>query len=337
MRADRRLVLRAGVAAGAALVSSACSTGARPGATRSPVDTPVREFGIAVDPWHVDEWAAAVGAPPTMVMEFEAFSRRRTMTSHLVEARRRGLRAFMVTWEPWTSVKASQGKAAQYRLQPEYSNAAIASGHWDEYLRAFARSVAGAGLRTYVRYAHEMNGDWYPWSRDPAEYVRAWRRVVDVFRAEGAGNAKFVFSVNPSLWQERSVFEPTLRRYWPGDGYVDYLGSTMISFGGRKDYTVAEFADRLALVHAAFGKELLVTELNTALADRVKWFTDLRTWLVTEARWVRGVVLSQGSSRGQEQLGSQVGDLSWDVTTDPETQPVVRAIIADLMSGAGGG
>jgi hypothetical protein len=341
MRTDRRLLLRAAVAAGASIITSGCAidgvSGAGSGVRKSTVDEDVREFGISSDPWHVDDWAAAVGARPTMVMEFEAFSRRRTITNHLMEARRQGLRAFMVTWEPWVSVRASQGKAAQYREQPEYSNAAIASGRWDDYLHAFARSVAGVELRTYIRYAHEMNGDWYPWSRDPPSYVRAWRRVVDIFRAEGANNAKFVFSVNPSLWQDRALFEPTMRRYWPGDGHVDYLGSTMISFGGRKDYTVAEFADRLAMVHTAFGKELIVTELNTALSDRVRWLTDLRTWLVTEAHWVRGVVLSQGSSRGQEQLGSQVGDLSWEVTTDPETQPVVRAIIADLVGDAAGG
>ena len=331
MQPNRRLLLKAAAAGGVAIAASACMPGAWGGMGPSTVTAPTREFGVATDPWHVDEWAAAVGARPTMVMEFEAFSRRRTIDGHFAEARRQGLSSFMVTWEPWVTVKAALGKDAQYRPQPEYSNAAIAAGTWDAYVRDFARSVAGAKLRTYIRYAHEMNGDWYPWSRDPQQFVLAWRRIVDVFRAEGATNAKFVFSVNPSLWQDdRTVFQPSVMRYWPGPEYVDYVGSTMISFGGRKDYTVAEFSGRLALIHTMFGKELLITELNTALADRVKWLTDLRTWLVTEARWVRGVVLSQGASRGQEQLGSQVGDLSWDVTADPETQPVVRAMIADL-------
>ena len=248
MRANRRLLLKAAAAGGVAIAASACAPGLRGGFGSSTVTAPAREFGVATDPWHVDEWAAAVGARPTMVMEFEAFSRRRTIDSHFAEALRQGLSSFMVTWEPWVTVKASLGKETQYRPQPEYSNEAIAAGTWDAYVRDFARSVAGAKLRTYIRFAHEMNGDWYPWSRDPQQFVLAWRRIVDMFRAEGATNAKFVYSVNPSLWQDnRTVFQPSVMRYWPGHAYVDYVGSTMISFGGRKDYTVAEFSERLAL------------------------------------------------------------------------------------------
>jgi hypothetical protein len=34
---------------------------------------PARTFGVYVDPWHLDDWAAAVGAAPRMVAKFEAF------------------------------------------------------------------------------------------------------------------------------------------------------------------------------------------------------------------------------------------------------------------------
>lgn len=288
-----------------------------------------RDFGVSIDPWKTDEWAATVGAKPNMVMEFEAFSRRRTLDTHLAEARRQGLRSFMVTWEPWVSVNASLGKEAQFKKQPEYSNGVVAAGNWDAYIRDFARSVAGCGLIVYMRYAHEMNGDWYPWSRDTADYVAAWRRMVDIFRAEGATNAKFVYSMNPSVWVPPAEFEKPVRDYWPGADYVDFLGSTMINFGKRKSYGVAEFAERLSLMRSYFDKEMIITELNTATEGRLKWMTDLRTWL-TEADWVRGVVLSQGESRGQAQLGDKVGDLSWNVLTDPATQPVIRGIIDDF-------
>ena len=113
-------------------------------------------------------------------------------------------------------------------------------------------------------------------------------------------------------------------------GTVDYLGSTMINFGGIKQKSVAEFAQRLLLMHQTFEKELIITELNTAAEGRVKWLTDLRTWLVTDATWVRGVVLSQAESRGKTQLGDKVGDLSWNVTTDDQTKPIIKALIEDL-------
>lgn len=329
-----RTILAAVAAVMTTVVIGACD--AEPVPTPGPVPAadevvaPAREFGIVSDPWQVDEWADAVGAQPTMVMGFEHWHRERTLDTHFEEARRQGLTSFMVTWEPWVPVPAELGKDAQYEEQPEFSNETIASGGQDDYIRTFAESVAASGLTVYIRHAHEMNGDWYPWSRDPEAYVLAWRRIVDIFREVGASNAVFVFSLNPSLYQDPPRWREVAEPYWPGDDYVDLLGSTMISFGGDKDYSVADLAERLELMHEVFGKELIISELNTAAEGRVRWLTDLRTWLDTEAPWVTGVVLSQAESRGQIQLGLQVGDLSWSVTTDPPTQPVIRGMIEDL-------
>ncbi|MGH3679512.1 MAG: glycoside hydrolase family 26 protein [Natronosporangium sp.] len=335
MRRSARAVVAA-VLCGVVAGSAGCTAAGRPGPNSDRVPAPdevtvnAREFGILSDPWQVDEWADAVGAAPTMVMEFEQWHRNRTIDDHFAQARRQGLDSFMVAWEPWRPVPPSLGKAAQYADQPEYGNAAIAAGRLDGYIRDFARSVAASGLAVYIRYAHEMNGDWYPWSRDPDSYVLAWRRVVDIFRAAGATNATFVFSLNASIWVDDTSWREVAEQYWPGDGYVDLVGATMISFGGRKDYTVAEFAARLELMREVFGKDVMVTELNTAAQGRVRWLTDLRTWLAVDAPWVTGVVLAQAESRGQIQLGEQVGDLSWNVMTDPETQPVIRGLIDDL-------
>lgn len=319
---------------------SGCSPSgaAGPGPAPPPVDAPAgtREFGIHSDPWHVDDWADAVGARPTMVMGFEQWHRERTLDNQFEEAHRQGLSLFMVTWEPWVPVPAALGQEAQYADQPEYNNAAIASGQSDDYIADFAASVASSGLTVYIRYAHEMNGNWYPWSRDPENYVLAWRRVVDIFRAQGATNARFVFSLNPSLYHEPDRWQEIAEQYWPGEDYVDLLGTSMINFGGQKDYAVAEFAERIELMRAVFGKDVIITELNTAFEGRVKWLADLRTWLATEAHWVRGVVLSQVESRAQAQLGARVGDLSWSVTTDPETRPVMRGMVEELTRPADG-
>jgi len=313
--------------------TAACATG--PG--QPAPDRGAKEFGIASDPWHVDEWAAVIGAKPTMVMEFEAWSRNRTLDSHFTEARRQGHTSFMVTWEPWTPVDVAKGKAAQHAEQPQFSNAAIAGGALDSYIRLFARSVAESGLTVYVRYAHEMNGDWYPWSRDPANYILAWRRVVDIFHAEGAENARFVFSLNPSVFEDEATWRSNLTTYWPGDGYVDYLGATVINFGGSKDHPVADFVDRLDIMRETFGKQVFITELNTAEEGRVAWFADLRTWLATDADWVVGMVLSQHESRGQAQLGDKAGNLNWNVTGDPHTRPILRALIGEITQPTGGG
>lgn len=331
-------VLRRMVAAVAVIIVAA---GGVAGCTKPTVEAPLerfakehevvtRDFGIASDPWAAEDWALAVGAAPTMVMEFEQWSRNRTMDTHFVAARTKGMKSFVVSWEPWKSVAPELGKTAQHADQPDYNGAAIVSGKLDPYIRSFAQSVAKSGLTVYMRFAHEMNGDWYPWSRDPAVYAQAWRHVVDIFRAEKAVNAKWVFSLNPSPYEEAGPWLANANTYWPGAGYVDYLGSTMINFGGIKQKSVAEFAQRLLLMHQTFKKDMIITELNTAAEGRVKWMTDLRTWLITDATWVRGMVLSQAESRGKTQLGDKVGDLSWEVTSDEDTKPIVRALIEDL-------
>lgn len=283
-----------------------------------------------MDPWHTDDWTQAVGAKPTMVMEFEAWSHNRTLDTHFAEAVQEGVQSFMVTWEPWSPVDSSKGTAAEAALQPAYSNQAIASGKQDAYIHEFAKSVAATPLTVYVRFAHEMNGDWYPWARDPAQYIAAWRHIVTIFRQENASNAKFVFSVNPQMYQKDDVFTRSAQAFWPGNDYVDYLGSSMINFGGTMQYDVADYADRVRLMHSTFKKPVLLTEVNTAADGRVAWLTDLRSWLAQDSAWLKGAVLSQGQSRGKVSLGDKVGDVDWDVTTDAATRPVIKSIIDDI-------
>lgn len=304
--------------------------------TAGPV--PARVFAVASDPWAVRAWATQMGVMPGSVMEFEAWNRDRTLDTHFAQAQADGMSAFLITWEPWRPTAANLGITAQYNVQPTYTNKAIATGALDDYITRFARSVAAAkGLTVYMRFAHEMNGDWYPWSHDPVGYIAAWRHMVGIFRAVGATNTRFVFSVNPSPYVAEAAWLANIARYWPGPEYVDQIGTTMINFGGRKEASVADFAVRLDALRKVYPKDILLAEVDTAQAGHLKWLTDLRTW-VAETPWCSGVVWSQtASSRGAAQLGSQAGDLDWDVTTDMSARPVLQALIHDLQDPSAAG
>jgi len=296
---------------------------------------PPKQFGVVTDPAHFGTWATAIGAVPTLDMEFQAWSRPGTLEDRFATARSQGATAYMVTWEPWDPVPASLGREAQYAVQPAYSNAAIAAGAWDTYIRSFARSVRGSGLTVYVRYAHEMNGNWYPWSHDMSAYRSAWRHVVALFRAEGATNARFVWSINPNLYQDQATVIGHAWHYWPGSAYVDVVGATMIDFGGVKDYPIGRFVDRFRAIHSAFGKRLFITEFQTDFDGRLAWLSDLRAWLATGTSWVEGLTLSQAyASRGQTQMGSTVGNLAWSVRTDPAAAAIVQGIVEDVTGTA---
>ncbi|MFL5827964.1 MAG: glycoside hydrolase family 26 protein [Thermoleophilaceae bacterium] len=287
-----------------------------------------RWFGVYVDPWHVSAWARAVGAKPQVAAKFTSFSDRRPVSKFLRECERRRIRSVLISWEPWRPVPAALGVDAQRRPQPGYRNADIAAGAQDAYIRGFARGLARFRGRVYLRYAHEMNGFWYPWSRDPRSYVRAWRRVVRIFRRAGASNVRFVWSVNPSLYLPRAQSRRNFSRYWPGSSYVDYVGSTMISFGGAKKYSVARFYPTLVALRQMYRKPLILTETNTAYRGRVAWLRDLRHAL-RRSPWIRGVAWSQLPSRAKVHAGGTLGDVDWDVTKDPASARVLRRIVTD--------
>src|SRR6202044_526006 len=73
-----------------------------------------------------------------------------------------------------------------------------------------------------IGFAHEPNGSWYPWgagSVSPDVWVAAWRHVVNVFRAQGADNVIWLWTVN-SQGPEGAMADA----WWPGDGYVTWVG-----------------------------------------------------------------------------------------------------------------
>ncbi len=293
----------------------------------APAPDPRRVFGVYVDPWHIDEWATAVGAAPQAVAKFQAFSSRRPLAGYLDESRRKGIRRVLVSWEPWLPVPSALGVGEQARPQPGYRNVDIARGVQDRYILRFARELARFPGTVFLRYAHEMNGYWYPWSREPRAYRWAWRRIVRLFSIAGARNVRFVWSVNANLYEPADVWRTTLRRYWPGRRYVDLVGTTMIDFGGTKDYPVREFAPRLRALRRIYRRPVMLAETNTEARGATGWLRDLRR-LLRRMPWIRGVYWSQLPSRGKVQQAG-TGIVDWDVQRVPAAAAQLSGIIRD--------
>jgi mannan endo-1,4-beta-mannosidase len=302
-------------------------------ALAAPATAAPRSFGVYVDPWHVGRWAESVGRAPQFVARFEAFSRAATLDSFLREAERQGLARVLVSWEPWRPVPDELGVAEQFRPQPGYRNADIAAGAQDAYIVRFARSLATFRGRVDLRYAHEMNGTWYPWSHDPVAYRRAWRHVVRLVRSQ-ATNVRFVWSVNPSLYLSSRGWRRSVRVYWPGPRFVDAVGATMINFGGVKRYAVSRFTPRLRTLRRLYGKPVQLTEVSTARNGRLRWLRSLRR-LVRRTPWIRSIAWFQHRSRGQTQIEG-AGRLDWDVQRDPRAAAMLRGVMRALAArGAG--
>ena len=63
----------------------------------------------------------------------------------------------------------------------------ILDGKHDAYVSSWARAAAAWGKPFFLRFAHEMNGDWTTWSpgvngNTAREFVTAWKRVHGIYK-----------------------------------------------------------------------------------------------------------------------------------------------------------
>ena len=176
----------------------------------------------------------------------------------------------LITWESWAS-------APDGTVQPAYTNAEVAAGRWDAYIRRVARGLKPLGP-TYIRFDHEMNGDWYPWSHNPADYVAAWRHVVGIFRQEGARNVKWLWAPNATSWTTDGWLD-SVRPYWPGSGWVDAIGLTV----QQRYATMDIYGQHLDLIHATWPtKKVILPETNAmtpAYMHALVTFVKPRPWI----------------------------------------------------------
>ncbi len=107
--------------------------------------------------------------------------------------------------------------------------AIAASGGYDEYYIAMAKTLAAAGNAMVVRPGWEMNGNWYPWSINGpggknqtfANYIATFRRIAAILRRHVPG-VKIEFCVNHQI-QPFSVGGGGPPDYWPGSDVVDVI------------------------------------------------------------------------------------------------------------------
>ncbi|MEO7118241.1 MAG: glycosyl hydrolase, partial [Candidatus Limnocylindrales bacterium] len=217
--------------------------------------------GAPMDPSKIDDYADLVGAMPSVVMWYTDWSGRWNdfYRSGADAVRARGAMP-LITWEPW----AGSVTDSQWTLR------SIADGSHDAYIRSFARDVAAWGHPLYLRPMHEMNGTWTSWSpgvngNTAADFVPAWRHMVDVARAEGATNVRWVWCPNV---QTSSRFTPFSQVY-PGDGYVDWVcldgynwGTSRGNSAWRSFATI--FTDSINAVSSLTDKPMMIGETGSS-------------------------------------------------------------------------
>lgn len=264
-------------------------------------------FGLSAPdvPWsseRLGQLAATAGASPTLIQIFTKWTEDYPVVAVELAYQRGALP--VVSWEPWAG-------SAYGTVQPNYALSRIIDGAFDDYIKEFAADVRAHDWPVAIRFAHEMNGHWYPWSEQSpdnreGEYVEAWRHVHDLFEAEGATNVIWVWSANIL----RPVPDVSLEALYPGDDYVDWIGLTGYAVA---ETTAAEVFDpTLAALREFTDKPLVITETGAQPSrHKADWIRDFFDWLADRPDVIGFIWFEYDQSSG--------GNQDWRFTENGDT------------------
>ena len=237
-------------------------------------------FGVTAEgvPWDMSELDAFVGAAakrPGLVMWYQDFAHFPDFDPALPQRVIDRGAVPMLTWEPWDYTGGTE--------QPNYSLTRIIDGAHDAQIRRWAAQIAAWNKPLYLRFAHEMNGNWNSWSEGvngnlSGQYLVAWRHIWELFRQAGASNVTWVWS--PNVVYSNS---PPLAPFYPGDAYVDRVALDGYNWGNHFPHWQAWlsfeeiFGPGLAQLKALTAKPIMVAETASTEGggDKAAWITDM--------------------------------------------------------------
>jgi len=166
----------------------------------------------------------------------------------------------LLAWEPWDPSALGQ----------------ITSGAQDSYIRSFADSIKQYGGGVTLRFAHEMNGDWYPWGSRPGDYIAAYRHLHDIFAQQGVSNVNWMWCVNVT-WDGNNIGQ-----YYPGDDVVDSIGidgfnyGTTQNYGGWQSFSTI-FGPSYQFLTRSYNKPLVIAETASVEfgGDKAGWVSNM--------------------------------------------------------------
>ncbi|WP_079977603.1 S8 family peptidase [Halococcus sediminicola] len=172
----------------------------------------------------------------------------------------------LITWEPYTPGARTASVDTQSLVErneydayieslasttPNDIEVRIGNGEHDRYIDRWAGrlrdALAGSNdRRAYLRFAHEMNGDWYPWAptvgdSSPRSYIEMWRRVHNRFDRQSVGDdLQWMWCVNAE-----DIGSYTAEQLYPGSRYVDWLSLDGYNWGRSKDWSSWQSPDSI--------------------------------------------------------------------------------------------
>lgn len=127
-------------------------------------------------------------------------------------------------------------------------------GEFNNVIYQFSTWAKTIDRPIYLRIGYEFDGKHN--AMEPVQYVKAYRKIVDILRSEGVNNVAFV-------WQ--SYAAPTYKGYpvadwYPGDDYVDWVGISL--FDHMYSSELNKEADEIFNFARAHKKPVMIAEAS---------------------------------------------------------------------------
>jgi len=207
----------------------------------------------------------------------------------------------------------------------------IVSGRYDAMIRERARDVRALDVPVFLRWGWEMNGNWSPHdgshnsgagtAAGPRLYIAACRRIHDLFQAEGASNAVWVWSPNATDVPAAAWNHWT--RYYPGDAYVDWVGIDAYNWGTSRPWSSwTSLAAMIGPVYSDYARSKPIMIAETASAeqggDKAAWLDAVRTSLESRYPDVAALVYFDTDK-----------ETDWSVRSSASALDAFRALASD--------
>jgi hypothetical protein len=214
----------------------------------------------------------------------------------------------IISWEPYLCSPSATPNDVEVRAARGDYDAYLNA--WADRLKAFVSGPDGSlgtadDRRVYIRLAHEMNGNWYPWGaavggNSSASYILMWQRVRGIFWAKGldARTVQWIWAVN-----HEDVGVARAEDYYPGDAYVDWIGIDGYNWGASQSWSSWStpeqvFAPMLARLRGLTAKPLALTETASSssmpgrvdVAAKSLWITQLFNYATAPTTGARMIV-----------------------------------------------
>jgi Glycosyl hydrolase family 26 len=157
----------------------------------------------------------------------------------------------------------------------------VNDGSSDRLIERAAKGFKTYGRPVLLRWAWEMNGDWYAWGgpkngNDLKGFASAWKRLWHIFRDTGASQVSFVWAPN---WNSRPGTPANdLVNYYPGDRYVDWVGVSGYPLNEQSPETLygplyRQFSPRKPIMLAE------TAGIDHGGSSKADWTVALRSWV----------------------------------------------------------